>query len=300
MATESWVVIGPQVIEVEDVRAVRVRVNGGRVDVVAHEDPARTDARLEVHRVDGFPLEITFVDGELRVGVRSVNGLDGILDRLRGPHQRDRVDVHLAVPQTTWATVASVNADLLLAGVHQDAAVSTVGGSVVVDGTRGALSVKSVSSDVVVRDHQGDLSVGTVSGAATASGALARVQVTTVSGEVTLDCLAATSVCQIRTVSGDVAVRLPAGHGVGIEARSVSGRVVVDGVERGERRPGRTTVDLRDPQATCYVTSQTVSGHLTVLHGAPIEPGVADAPATEPTAPTAPTGPVGGGPAGEA
>jgi hypothetical protein len=272
MATESWVVIGPQVIEVEDVRALRVRVNGGRVDVVAHDDPTRTDARLEVHRVDGFPLEVTFADGELRIGVRSVTGLDGLLDRLRGPHQRDRVDVHLAVPQTARATVASVNADLLLAGVQQDASVSTVGGALVVDGTRGALSTKSVSSDVVVRDHHGDLSIGTVSGAATASGALARVNVTTVSGEVTLDCLAATSVCQVRTVSGDVAVRLPAGHGVGIQANSVSGRVVVDGVERGERRPGRTTVDLRDPQATCFVTSHTVSGHLTVLHGAPLGP----------------------------
>jgi hypothetical protein len=273
MTTESWVVIGPQVIEVDGVHAVKVHVNGGRVDVVAHDDPTRTDVRLEVHRVDGFPLEVTCADGELRLGVRSVTGLDGIFERLRGPHHRDRVDVHLAVPQHVRASLASVNADLLLAGVRQDSSVGTVGGAVVVDGTRGALSTKSVSSDVVVRDHVGDLSIGTVSGAATASGALARVQVTTVSGEVTLDCLAATSVCQVRTVSGDIAVRLPAGHGVGIQSSSVSGRVVVDGVEHGERRPGRTTVDLRDPQATCFVTSHSVSGHLTVLHGAPLPEG---------------------------
>lgn len=277
MATESWVVIGPQIIEVEDVRTLRVKVNGGRVDVVAHEDPELTSARLEVHRVDGFPLEVTFADGALWVGVRSVTGLDGFLDRLRGPHQRDRIDVHLAVPRSVVASLTSVNADLLLAGVRQDATLSTVGGAVVIDGTRGALSVKSVSADVVVRDHVGDLSVGTVSGAITASGGLARVSVTTVSGEVTLDCLAASSVCQARTVSGDVAVRLPAGHGVGIEARSVSGRVVVDGVERGDRRPGRTSVDLRDSQATCFVSSQTVSGHLTVLHGVPLAEPVDDA-----------------------
>lgn len=276
MATESWVVIGPQVLEIEDVRTLRVQVNGGRVDVVAHDDPAITTTRLEVHRVDGLPLEVTYVDGALWAGVRSVTGLDGLLGRLRGPHQRDGVEVHLAVPRSVAASLGSVNGDLLLAGVQQDASVSTVGGQVVVDGTYGALSVKSVSSDVVVRDHVGDLSAGTVSGAVTASGALSRVTVTTVSGEVTLDCLAASSVLQVRTVSGDVAVRLPAGHGVGIEARSVSGRVVVDGVEHGERRPGRTTVDLRDPQATCFVTSQTVSGHLTVLHGAPLAEPVVD------------------------
>lgn len=277
MATESWVVIGPQIIEVEDVRSLRVQVSGGRVDVVAHDDPTLTGARLEVHRVDGSPLEVTYADGALWAGVRSVTGIDGFLERLRGPGQRDRVEVHLAVPQAVVASLASVNADLLLAGVQQDATVSTVGGAVVVDGTRGALSAKSVSSDVVVRDHLGDLSIGTVSGAATASGALHRVSVTTVSGEVTLDCLAATSVCHVRTVSGDVAVRLPAGHGVGVEARSVSGRVVVDGVDRGDRRPGRTTVDLRDDRATCYVYSQTVSGHLTVLHGAPLAEPVVDA-----------------------
>ncbi len=276
MATESWVVIGPQTIEVPDVRTLRVQVNGGRVDVVAHDDPAATAARLEVHRVDGVPLEVTYADGALWAGVRSVTGLDGLLDRLRGPHQRDRVEVHLTVPRSVAVSLTSVNADLLVAGVDQDATVSTVGGAVVVDGTHGALSVKSVSSDVVVRDHAGDLSVGTVSGAATASGALSRVSVTTVSGEVTLDCLAASSAVHVRTVSGDVAVRLPAGHGVGIEARSVSGRVVVDGVEHGDRRPGRTSVDLRDDRATCFVTSQTVSGHLTVLHGAPLAEPVAD------------------------
>jgi hypothetical protein len=284
MATESWVVIGPQIIEVADVRSLRVQVNGGRVDVVAHEDPALTTARLEVHRVDGLPLEVTYADGALWAGVRSVTGIDGFLDRLRGPHQHDRVDVHLAVPRWVAASLTSVHADLLLAGLQQDATVSTVGGAVVADGTRGALSVKSVSSDVVVRDHTGDLSVGTVSGSATASGPLSRVSVTTVSGEVTVDCRAPSSVLPVRTVSGDVAVRLPSGHGVGIEARSVSGRVVVDGVEHGDRRPGRTSVDLRDDRATCFVTSQTVSGHLTVLHGAPLDEPVADAGGTDPGA----------------
>lgn len=284
MATESWVVIGPQIIEVADVRSLRVQVNGGRVDVVAHEDPTLTTARLEVHRVDGLPLEVTYADGALWAGVRSVTGIDGFLDRLRGPHQHDRVDVHLAVPPRVSASLTSVNADLLLAGLQQDATVSTVGGAVVADGTRGALSVKSVSSDVVVRDHTGDLSVGTVSGAATASGPLSRVTVTTVSGEVTLDCRAASSVLHVRTVSGDVAVRLPSGHGVGIEARSVSGRVVVDGVEHGDRRPGRTSVDLRDDRATCFVTSQTVSGHLTVLHGAPLDEPAAGPGGTDPGA----------------
>ncbi len=72
MATESWVVSGPQVIEVEDVHSLRVRVSGGRVDVVAHDDPARTDVRLEVHSVSGYPLEVTYADGALWWGSGTV------------------------------------------------------------------------------------------------------------------------------------------------------------------------------------------------------------------------------------
>ena len=37
-------------------------------------------------------------------------------------------------------------------------------------------------------------------------------------------------------------------------------------------------------RATCFVTSQTVSGHLTVLHGAPLDEPVADAGGTDPGA----------------
>ena len=56
MATESWVVAGPQIIEIEAVSTLQVQLAGGRVDVVAHDGPG---ARIEVHAVDGRPLEIT-------------------------------------------------------------------------------------------------------------------------------------------------------------------------------------------------------------------------------------------------
>ncbi len=65
MDGDSWVVVGPQIIEVDDVRAVRVALVGGRADVVGRDEPG---ARIEVHRVDGRPLEVSLVDGELRVG----------------------------------------------------------------------------------------------------------------------------------------------------------------------------------------------------------------------------------------
>ncbi|WP_263120354.1 DUF4097 domain-containing protein [Cellulomonas sp. RIT-PI-Y] len=265
MATESWVVSGPQVIEVEDVHALRVRVSGGRVDVVAHDDPARTDVRLEVHSVEGHPLEVTYADGALWAGVRDGEGLDGLLGRITGGFRRDRIDLHVAVPRAVVASVSTVEAELLLAGVEQDATVTSVSGAIVTDSTRGALTVRSVSGDVVVREHVGDLGLNDVSGALTASGELTRVHVNTVSGDVAVDTRSSSSMCQVKSVSGDVTVRLPAGHGVNVEATSVSGRVLVDGVQRGDRLPGRTQVDLRDPGATCFVTTRSVSGDLTVV-----------------------------------
>lgn len=271
MATESWVVSGPQVIEMEDVRTLRVRVVGGQVSVVAHDDPTRRDLRLEVHSVQGRPLEVTYADGVLRAGVGERDGLGGVLSRITGVTGRDRVDLSLAVPQHVAASISGVEADLLLARVQQDAQLTTVSGAVVTDWTRGALRVKTVSGDVTAREHTGDLDVAGVSGATTASGELTRVTVNVVSGGVSVDTRVYSSLCQVRTVSGDITVRLPAGSGVNVDATAVTGRVVVDGVPQGGRSPGRVQVDLRDPQASCFIGTHTVSGDLVVLHAAPVE-----------------------------
>ena len=47
MPTESWVVAGPQIIEIEQVRTIRVQIVAGRVDVVAHDEDS-TGATVEV------------------------------------------------------------------------------------------------------------------------------------------------------------------------------------------------------------------------------------------------------------
>lgn len=269
MATESWVVAGPQIIEVEQVSALRVQVVAGRVDVVAHEDAAERGARIEVHSVTGRPLEVSLSDGELRVGYGvALGGWEGLVDRVRNVIDKDAVDVHVAVPRDAGVKLGTVSADGLLAGVQHDATVSTVSGGLVTDSTRGSLSVNAVSGDVVVRDHVGSIGLNTVSGDVTVSGDLARVQANSVSGAVTIDAEAGTSSVSVTTVSGDATVRVPDGRGLVVEARSLTGRVVVDGTDYKTGNPGRARVDLRDGDGSCFVTSSTVSGHLTVLHAA--------------------------------
>ena len=263
---ESWVVTGPQIIEVDDVRAVRAALVAGRVDVVGRDEPG---ARIEVHRVAGRPLEVSLVDGELRVGYAfTLAGWEGWLERFRTWRTSDAADVHIAVHRDVAARLGTVSADGFLAGVG-GSQVSTVSGSLVTDGTRGALVAKSVSGDLVVRGHTGDLRANSVSGAVIASGAFTQVGVTTVSGAATLDAMRATGVT-LQTVSGDMTVRLPEGMGVGVAARSVSGRVVVDGEAHAGEGQLTGSVDVRRGDGSCRIHATTVSGHLTVLRGAPV------------------------------
>ncbi len=227
MAEESWVVSGPQVIDVDDVRSLRVQLVAGRVDVVTHDEAG---ARVEVHSVDGRPLEVSLSNGELRVGYQfTLTGWEGWLDKFRNFRDRDRADLSIAVPRDLPAKVGTVSAEGLVAGIRGPVSVSTVSGSLVVDGTRGVLSANTVSGEVVVRDHDGDLSMNSVSGELAASGALTRVDANTVSGELALDITSGHSSIEASTVSGDVTVRLPEGEGVHVVANALSGRLVVDG-----------------------------------------------------------------------
>ncbi|MBO0900973.1 DUF4097 family beta strand repeat protein [Cellulomonas sp. zg-ZUI222] len=277
MSTESWVVAGPQVIEIEDLRALRVGLVGGRVDVVAHDDPEQRGARLEVHEVDGRPLEVTLSDGELRVGYSfTLGGWEGFVERFRNFQDKDRADVHIAVPSDVLAKVGTVSADELVAGLRQDVSVSTVSGSVVVDDVHGRLSTTSVSGETVVRRHQGDVRFNTVSGEFAASGELTLVQGNSVSGAVSLDVGPGTSSLTVTTVAGDLTVRVPEGAGLSVRAQSVSGRLVVDGQEHKGTGPGRRTVDLDSGDGGTYLSATTVTGHVTVLR-APVDDAVVDA-----------------------
>ena len=146
--------------------------------------------------------------------------------------------------------LGTVTAEGLVADVVRGGTVSTVSGAVVVDGTHGMLVANAVSGDLAVRNHTGDLKANTVSGSVTASGAFAQISVTTVSGAITLDAARAAGI-GVQTVSGDTTVRLPADLGASVSARSVSGRVVIDGEARAGDGPLSGSVDVVTGDGTC-------------------------------------------------
>lgn len=269
MPTESWVVNGPQVVEVDTVVSLRVSIVAGRVDVVAHDDPSRTATRVEVTSLNGRPVEMSLTDGELRLGYReATSSWDAFLDRVRMTRSDDTCSLHVAVPRGTKVRVATVTGEALLAGVAADCRLSSVSGALVADGTDGALVVRSVSGAITVGHHDGDLRVETVSGDVTAAGALSRVTVNTVSGDMSIDLSERASAVSLSTATGDATLRVPAGRGLRVAARTVSGHVIIDGQEHKGGGHGRSTVDVTTGDGGCYVSLSGVSSDLTIVRAA--------------------------------
>ncbi|GMA88576.1 hypothetical protein GCM10025868_38260 [Angustibacter aerolatus] len=81
-----------------------------------------------------------------------------------------------------------------------------------------------------------------------------------------VDLASAPSEVELKSVSGDLVVRIPGPAGYRLEARSVSGQVVADGQRlRGE--PGAKGGRAIDGDESVRVVATTVSGSITLLRG---------------------------------
>jgi hypothetical protein len=265
---QTWHVEGPKVLDVggegERVRALRVRVVGGRVDVVTHDDsPA---ARIEVSEVHGQPLLVRWDGVVLRLS-QGKEPDEGLIDRIKSTVEgleHNRVVVSISVPEDCDTTVSTLSADIVVAGVRAEARANTVSGSMTLDDLTGRASVNTVSGAVECSRLHGPLSVNTVSGAVTAQQSeLPDVSVHTVSGDVALDLTNGRAHISSASVSGDVTVRAPH-RGYDVRANSASGQVVVDGRElrRGAHAPGG---QLTEGDGSLKVKANAVSGNVVVL-----------------------------------
>lgn len=262
MTTESWSVAAPQTIEVAHTDALTVRLTSGRAEVVA--DPERVSgATIEVLEVSSRPLQILAEHGKLRIAY-DFPGIEGFVDRFRGLRDQDSAVVRITVPAATVADVATVGAEAVVTGSQAQVNVRSVTGAVWVTGTSGSLSVKSVSGAIVVSAHTGDVTVNQASGPATVSGGLGRVTVNGVSGPVDVAPSGTTPMVSAKTVAGAVTIRLDAGVPVNLRARSVTGKVTLDGEQLVSTAQRTVVVDHPEPGATCYLSTNTVSGATTI------------------------------------
>lgn len=268
MNLEKWIVHPGQsrVIDIEDVRRLKIGLVGGQVDVVAHDDPG---VRIEVHAVAVKDLRIDAVDDLVEIDHPQL-GWDNFLEVFRnfglgGP----RAEISVAVPRSIALTLGVVSASALIAGLSTDAKLNTVSGDIIVDGLNGAATVNSVSGDVQIRGLIGALSAKSMSGAITAAGSIDKADIDTVSGKTLIDSAGLVSSVSLNTVSGDATVRLDEGLPANYAVRSVSGRVQIDGIVRSGHGNGPMTSytgsmgELSGMFAD--VRAHSVSGDITVL-----------------------------------
>ena len=271
MNPEKWLIHPGEtrVIDLEDVRALKVGLAGGQIDIVAHDDPG---ARIEVHAVTIKDLRISAEDGKVEIDHPQLRW-DNFLEVFRnfgssGP----KAEISVAVPRDVALTLGVVSASALVSDLHSEARVNTVSGDVIVDGLQGDLIVNAVSGDVQARDIRGAINANSVSGDVAATGTLTRAAIDTVSGAVLVDATAPIHNVSLNTVSGDTTVRLDHGLPANYAVRSISGTVLIDGVVQSGRGTGPTTNfsgSIGELSGTfADVRANSVSGNITVLRRA--------------------------------
>ncbi len=268
MTLEKWLIKPGEtrVIDLDDIRKLKIGLVGGQVDVVAHDEPG---VRIEVHGVTIKDLRIEASGDVVEIDHAQLRW-DNFLEVFRnfgtsGP----KAEISVAVPRGVTLNLGVVSASALVSGLASGARLNTVSGDLIVDGLTGDLTVNAVSGDVQIRGLDGTLSANTVSGEVAATGAIRKASIDAVSGDVTVDSTGRVDAVSINTVSGESTVRLDDGLPANYVLRTVSGRVLVDGVKRSGSGPTNWTDSVGELSGSfADVRANTVSGAVTVLRRA--------------------------------
>ncbi|HWS49755.1 MAG TPA: DUF4097 family beta strand repeat-containing protein [Microbacterium sp.] len=266
--TEKWLIAPGEerVIDIESATRLKVGLVGGQVDIIAHDEPG---IRIEVHGVTIKDLRVESHGGEVEIDHPQL-GWDNFLEVFRnfgsgGP----RAEVSVAVPRSIALNLGVVSAGALVSGIRNDARLSTVSGDIIVDTLIGDLTVNSVSGDVQVRGLTGSLTANSVSGDVAVTGAVRKATIDTVSGAALVDAAGDVNTINLNTVAGSSTVRLDETLAANYVARSLSGRILIDGVERNSSGPSNYTGSTGELSGRFVdVRANSVSGSITVLRRA--------------------------------
>lgn len=279
-----WMIEGPQDLTLDTVRVLRVRTIGGLVDVVGTDGPPR----LEVHAVEGPPLQVTHdeVSGELVVSYPDLTA-KYLMDRFQNAGKRSdlrafvtegralgrrHAEVSLAVPWDCTVEIGVVSAHATVSGMHGTTTVRSVGGDVTLVGLTGTVDANTISGSVDAESLAGDLGVVTVAGSLTViEGTGGRVRANSVSGSMTLDLdEVGRSHVQLTTVSGELTVRLPHRGDMRVDVRTAAGSVdsVFDELTTSAKF-GASHVTGKLGEGSGRLRINSVSGDVTLLRRAP-------------------------------
>ena len=191
--------------------------------------------------------------GTLRVGA------------VHGGGPATRASITVAVQRDAQVEAETVSGEVLVSGVKQGFRVRTVSGGVLCDATAGPAQLEGTSGELALREHEGAVEITTVSGAATASGAITRFHCDAVSGDVFLD-LESPDHVQVRTVSGEVLLRLAPDRPADYTINTISGHLEIDGQDVGRSRGGYRGGWGEPGPDPVRVRVDTASGTVRVVH----------------------------------
>lgn len=226
MSIEKWV-IAPgesQIIDLELVRKLKVSLIGGKVDVIAHDEPG---ARVEVTGVTGKDLKVE-IDGDVLEIDHPQLRWDNFIEVFKGWAGSAKAQVSILAPRDVALKLGMVSGDTLISGFTTDAKLSTVSGDLVLDSHEGDVELSSVSGEVSAGNHTGRINAHTVSGDIVATGDVKAFSADTISGDMILDVHGTPDKVDTNTVSGDLTVRFDAGSGARYRINSVTGKVLLD------------------------------------------------------------------------
>ncbi|OKI09520.1 hypothetical protein A6A06_02215 [Streptomyces sp. CB02923] len=269
----EWSVSDPRTLEIENsVTALEVRIVGGTVNVVGTADAG--PARVEVGELSGPPLTIRREAGTLTVTYDDLPWKGSLKRISRAAWNRSAV-VSVTVPAATRVAIGTVGASAVVSGISGRTELRGVSGDSTLVRLTGPVRAETVSGRVEGQAVTGDLSFQSISGDLTlVDGSGGTVKADSVSGDMVLDLDPAAEGAFVRlaTVSGEVAIRLPAPGDTEVEANTTSG-MVTNAFEdlRVSGRWGATRITGRLGSGSGTLKVTTVSGALALLRRPPSE-----------------------------
>ena len=288
MAIEKWVIApgDSRVIDLELVRKLKVSLIGGKVDVIAHDEPG---ARVEITGVTGKELLVQ-IDGDVLEIDHPQLRWDNFIDAFKGFVGSAKAEVSILAPRAVALKLGVVSGDALVSGFTTDAKLSTVSGDLVVDNHEGDVECSSVSGEISTGNHTGRITAHSVSGDVVATGDVVSFNADTVSGSMIVDAYGTPDRIDTNTVSGDLTVRFAPGSGARYRINTVGGTVLVDDTTiRGVLGKGfeRVVGDLAG--RWLELGANSVSGNISIMRREPASAtanGATDAAGGTRTSPT--------------
>jgi hypothetical protein len=209
---------------------------------------------LEVRATDGPTVSVS-IDTE-HPGEWDISQL-GDLISIRAPRRRGlrsrSAKLYIEAPTGTHLEIAGASADVSLAGSLGDVRVRTASGDVRADRVLG-FDIGTASGDVKVEQVSGRCAASTASGDIVIGRCSDDLDASTASGDVRVGCCDGDAI-NVKAVSGDITLGLPAGIRVEPDISTLSGRTTL---------PARAAPPVDQPRRPVRVRLRSVSGNITI------------------------------------